>query len=89
VSDAVGPIPDASVRPTVRVEEAGGWLGLGRSSAYEAVRRGEIPVLRFGRALRVPTARLRVLLGLDVEPEPCNRDTTRPALAVVPSDEAS
>jgi excisionase family DNA binding protein len=51
------------------VEEAGQWLGLGRSAAYEAVRRGELPSLRFGRSLRVPTARLRVLLGLDPEPE--------------------
>ncbi|MGD0880508.1 MAG: helix-turn-helix domain-containing protein [Acidimicrobiales bacterium] len=49
------------------VEQAGEFLGLGRSSAYEAARRGELPVLRFGRTLRVPTARLRVLLGIDQE----------------------
>jgi excisionase family DNA binding protein len=53
----------------VSVEQAGAWCGLGRSAAYEAVRRGELPALRFGRTLRVPTARLRVLLGLDGEPE--------------------
>jgi excisionase family DNA binding protein len=62
-------IPDPAETPTVSVEQAGEWLGLGRSSAYEAARRGEIPTLRFGRSLRVPTARLRVLLGLDPEPE--------------------
>jgi excisionase family DNA binding protein len=61
----VGPIPDPAICPTVSVEDAGVWLGLGRSSAYEAARRGEIPILRFGRTLRVPTARLRVLLGID------------------------
>jgi excisionase family DNA binding protein len=51
------------------VEQAGKFLGLGRSSAYLAAERGELPVLRFGRTLRVPTARLRVLLGIDPEPE--------------------
>ena len=54
-------IPDA---PTVSVEEAGRVLGLGRSKSYEAARTGEIPVLRFGRTLRVPTAALRQMLGL-------------------------
>ena len=54
-------IPDA---PTMSVEAAGRVLGLGRSKSYEAARCGEIPVLRFGRALRVPTAALRQMLGL-------------------------
>jgi excisionase family DNA binding protein len=62
-------IPTPEERPTVSVEEAGVWCGLGRSAAYEAIRRGELPSLRFGRSLRVPTARLRVLLGLDPESE--------------------
>lgn len=51
------------------VEAAAACLGLGRSAGYEAVRRGEIPTLRFGRSLRVPTARLRVMVGIDAEPE--------------------
>jgi hypothetical protein len=63
-------IPDPAEVPTVSVEEAGTWLGLGRSAAYEAARRGQIPTLRFNRTLRVPTAKLRVLLGIDAEPEP-------------------
>jgi excisionase family DNA binding protein len=62
-------IPNPQEKPTLTVEQAGEFLGLGRSSAYLAVERGELPVLRFGRALRVPTARLRVLLGIDPEPE--------------------
>jgi excisionase family DNA binding protein len=62
-------IPTPLERPTVSVEEAGALCGLGRSAAYEAVRRGDLPSLRFGRSLRVPTARLRVLLGIDPEPE--------------------
>jgi len=72
-------IPTAEERPTVSVEEAAGWFGLGRSAAYEAVRRGELPSLRFGRSLRVPTAAARRLLGLDQETA---SDT--PAATVVP-----
>lgn len=58
-------LPDPVERPVLSVEEAGKLLGLGRSAAYEAVRRGEIPVLRFGRRLCVPCAALRRLVGLD------------------------
>jgi excisionase family DNA binding protein len=36
------------------VPEAGAKLGLGRQAAYQAVERGEIPVIRFGRLLKVP-----------------------------------
>jgi excisionase family DNA binding protein len=39
---------------TISVPEAGRRLGLGKNAAYEAARRGELPVLRFGRKLRVP-----------------------------------
>ncbi len=49
---------------TVTIEEAGRILGLSRSAAYRAAARGEIPTLRFGRRLVVPTARLFAMLGL-------------------------
>ncbi len=63
--EAVIRLPDPMEHPTCSVEEAGVWLGLGRSAAYEAAGRGEIPTIRFGRSLRVPTAALRRLLALD------------------------
>lgn len=44
------------------VPEAGQKLGLGRVSAYRAVRRGEIPALRFGKRLVVPKLALARLL---------------------------
>jgi excisionase family DNA binding protein len=48
------------------VEEAAGVLRIGRSAAYDAVRRGEIPSIKLGRRLLVPRARLeRELLGVD------------------------
>jgi len=49
---------------TISVPEAGRRLGLGKNLSYEAARRGELPVLRFGRKLRVPIAAFeRLLLG--------------------------
>jgi len=38
---------------TITVPEAGRALGLTRHGAYAAAKRGEIPVLKFGRLLRV------------------------------------
>ncbi|MDP9363881.1 MAG: helix-turn-helix domain-containing protein [Chloroflexota bacterium] len=52
-------------RATVTVEEAGRILGVGRGTAYEAARRGELPVLRLGRRLVVPVAALDRLLARD------------------------
>ena len=40
---------------TMSVPEAGRiYYGLGRNGSYEAVRRGDIPVIRVGGLLRVP-----------------------------------
>ncbi len=61
-------IPEPSEQPVMSVEEAGRFLGLGRSASYEAVRRGEIPSFRLGGKIRIPTAALRRLLQLDAEP---------------------
>ncbi len=43
----------------LRVEEAARFLGIGRSKAYEMIGSGELPVVRFGRSVRVPTTHLR------------------------------
>ena len=52
------------------VPEVAAFLSVGRSAAYEAVRRGQIPSRRVGRNLRVPTAALRRwLAGLDPDVE--------------------
>jgi hypothetical protein len=52
--------------PTASVPDSGRALGIrGRNQSYEAARRGEMPTLRFGRTLRVPTAWLRKQLQLD------------------------
>lgn len=52
----------------VDVATAAAVLGVGRSCAYEMVRTGDwpTPVLRLGRLIRVPTAPLLELLGVEV-----------------------
>ena len=45
------------------VEKAGALLGLGRSGAYEAVRRGDIPTIRIGRRLLIPKVALDRMLA--------------------------
>lgn len=61
--------PYRSLPPFITVQDAATLLGLSRSSAYRAVERGELPVVRLGGRLHVPVARLLVLMGL-VEPTP-------------------
>lgn len=47
---------------TVTVDEAARALGIGRNTAYEAVRRGEIPSIRIGYRVLIPRAALERLL---------------------------
>ncbi len=54
---------------TLTVEQAGQILGLSRSSAYRAASNGELPTLRFGRRLIVPTGRLLSMLGVTELPD--------------------
>ncbi|MDQ6853362.1 MAG: hypothetical protein M3046_06670 [Actinomycetota bacterium] len=64
-------LPDPADEPTIEVERAGQLVGLGRSKAYTEARRfldtegrEGLPVIAFGRTLRVPTARLLAMLGV-------------------------
>ena len=61
-------LPTAAERPTVPLwPMTGRAFGLGRSATYAAAARGEIPVLRVGGRLIVPTAAVRRMLQLDVD----------------------
>ena len=54
---------------TITVDEAARYLGIGRSSAYEAVRRNEIPSIRIGRRIVIPRHRFLEWLGAsDTDP---------------------
>jgi excisionase family DNA binding protein len=54
-------------RLTFTVPEAAMLLGISRSSAYECVRRGEIPSLTLGRRVVITHAALEQLLGAPLE----------------------
>jgi excisionase family DNA binding protein len=47
------------------VEEAAKVLRIGRSAAYSAAKRGDLPTIPVGRTLRVPKHRLQALLDGD------------------------
>ncbi len=62
--------------PFLRVDQAQALTQLGRSQIYQLMRRWSetngkegIPVVRFGRCARIPTAKLLRLAGLDVDGE--------------------
>jgi excisionase family DNA binding protein len=60
--------PDAPVSRrdlliTVSVAEAANLLGLSRAATYEAVWRRQLPSVRIGRRILIPTSRLGELLG--------------------------
>ena len=61
-SQGIG-LDDIETRVTLTIEEVAGLLGLGRSAAYEAARRGEIPSRRLGRRVVVPVPALLDWLG--------------------------
>lgn len=54
---ALRAIPDPVAEPTIPVKRAAGILGIGIRLAYSAIERGEIPAIRVGRSIVIPTAR--------------------------------
>jgi len=61
-------LPTAEEQPTVSLwPTAGRAVGLRRSATYDAAERGQIPTIRLGRRIVVPTAALRRMLQLDGE----------------------
>jgi len=47
----------------LKVEEAAVAMSLGRSKAYELVRRGLLPSVRLGRSVRIPVAALEAWIN--------------------------
>jgi hypothetical protein len=83
-------LPDPQERPTLTVSEAGALFGLGRSKSYDEARRylrtggtEGLPVLEFGRSLRVPTAKLLTLLGLGEQREDAAPKGGAPTASIV------
>ena len=58
-------LDDLEHRITLSIEEVASLLGLGRTAAYEAARRGQFPSRRLGRRVIVPVPALLAWLGAD------------------------
>jgi hypothetical protein len=52
-------------KPVLTVAEAGKVYGMCRNAAYAAAGKGDIPTIRIGKLLKVPTAVLRKQLGME------------------------
>lgn len=69
-------VDDLGHRAVISVEEFAQVIGISRTAAYDAAKRGEFPVRRLGRRLFVPVPALMDWFGLHPEDEP--RKTTTP-----------
>lgn len=56
-------VPADELPHFLTVEQAAEVLGIGRTNAYEAVKRGQIPAVNFGRRIRIPRHALLSLGG--------------------------
>ena len=56
---------DPAMKPTISVDEFAVAAGISRSSAFAAVHSGEVPSIRLGRRIRIPTAAVRRMFELD------------------------
>jgi excisionase family DNA binding protein len=61
---ATGLLQRVQLPGLLKVEQASLLMGISRSAAYRAVATGDLPSVRFGCRLYIPTARLLELLGL-------------------------
>ncbi len=68
MSEITHTLPDPQTRPTITIDEAAAFLGIGRATAYRAAQDGSIPTVKYGRRLLVPTASFRRSLGIDDGP---------------------
>lgn len=55
-------LPNPATEPTVTVDRAAAILGISRAAAFKGAAAGELPCIRVGRRLVVPTAALLAML---------------------------
>jgi excisionase family DNA binding protein len=63
-------------RLVISVEEFASLVGLGRTAAYDAVRRGDVPSRRLGRRVVIPVPALMAWLAMSVTPPDDNDGMT-------------
>ena len=59
-------VPEAANQPTMQVDDVAKALGVSRATVYTGVQTGEIPSIKLGRRIVVPTAAVRRMLQLDM-----------------------
>lgn len=57
-------LPDPEIEPTITIPRAAKILGIGPVNAYAAAKRGEIPVIKVGKSVRVLTREFLKQYGL-------------------------
>lgn len=65
-------LPDPHVSPTMRVRQVADVLGVSKAVVYEAVRTGQLPSLRVGHLVLIPTSALVRLLDGGAAGNECN-----------------
>ena len=60
---------DPATRPTLQVDAVAEILGIDRKTVYAAIHAGEIPSIRVGRRILVPTIWLAATIAPDPQPE--------------------
>lgn len=55
------PLPDS---PSMTVAEVATALKIGKDTAYAAIHRGDIPSIRIGKTIRIPTIKIAEMLGI-------------------------
>lgn len=68
-------LPEPAERPWLTVAEVAAITGEGEKAIRAALDAGQLPLLRVGRYVRIPTALLRQRLGID-PPSADTRDTS-------------
>jgi excisionase family DNA binding protein len=63
-------LPDPAIEPTITVDRAAAILGVAVRTVYLAIDRDEMPAIRVGRAVRIPTARFLAAYDLTGKPVP-------------------
>lgn len=63
-------LPDPKEHPTLTVDAVAVILGLDRKTVYAAINSGELPSLRVGRRILVPTSWLAARITPDSDDDP-------------------
>lgn len=58
-------LPDPLAEPTLAVKRGAAIAGISLRGMYAAIERGDVPSIRIGQRIVIPTARFLAQLGLD------------------------